>query len=325
MFAKVAFVLVAVAALLLAGCEAARERREARQSSDAAALQSSGDSSSGCGLPAERGSRLRSIESGGVERSLRLYVPERYDPNSPAPLVLNFHGFGSNALEQERYSAFPELADREGFIVATPDGTNTPRRWYIYGVREDGYVDDFAFVDDLIDSLGAELCIDPARVYATGISNGGGMSAQLGCKLNGRIAAIAPVAGSPYSERECRDEGPMPVIAFHGTDDELVPFEGGPGGRLGLSLNSVRDNMKGWAGHNRCDMTIQTKRIAADVVLESYGNCDAGADVHLYVIEGGGHTWPGSDRNISTLGHTTQSISATELAWQFFVAHARTP
>jgi polyhydroxybutyrate depolymerase len=167
------------------------------------------------------------------------------------------------------------------------------------------------------------FCIDESRVYAMGISNGGGMTSLLGCRLNDRFAAIAPVAGSPYSELLCSGAGPMPIVAFHGTDDELVPFEGGPGGRLGLPLNAVRDNMLGWARHNGCDLTLQTQRIAEDVVLESYGSCADGADAQLYVVEGGGHTWPGSSRNIRALGTTTRSISATGIAWQFFTEHAK--
>ena len=336
--------LLLVATLLLTGCEKARERREAREAAaDATATveaqpgapsgpvdatsasdaPSSATGSQSCGQSTATGSFIDSLESDGVQRSYRLYVPAAYDASSPVPLVLNFHGFGSHALEQERYSGYPALADREGFILVTPDGTNSPRRWYIYGEREPGYVDDTAFVERLIDSIAARYCVDPARIYATGISNGGGMTSQLGCRLNDRIAAIAPVAGSPYSELLCRDEGPMPIVAFHGTDDELVPFEGGPGGRLGLPINAVRDNMLGWAEHNGCNLTLQTHRIAADVVLESYAGCIGGADVHLYVIEGGGHTWPGSSRDIATLGSTTQSISASAVAWRFFAEHPK--
>jgi polyhydroxybutyrate depolymerase len=265
---------------------------------------------------------VESLDSGGMRRSYRLYVPTSYDASRPTALVLNFHGFGSNAVGQDVYSRYPQLAEAEGFIVATPDGTNDPQRWYIYGQLEPGYVDDFAFVEALIDHLAGRLCIDLSRVYATGISNGGGMTAQLACRLSGRIAAIAPVAGAPYAESQCRGAGPMPVISFHGTDDQSVPFEGGPGGRLGLPLRAVRDNMRGWAQHNGCDPTLRTQRVAADVVLESYAGCDAGADVQLYVIEGGGHTWPGAERNVPGLGHTTRSISATELSWRFFAAHA---
>jgi polyhydroxybutyrate depolymerase len=287
-------------------------------------LQASAAGSSGCGVARQNGKTVvETLTSDGVKRSYRLYVPKSYDPSKPAPLVLNFHGYGSNALEQESYSGFKPIADKAGFVLATPDGTNMPRRWYIYGKFEQGYVDDFAFTNNLIDHLEATLCIDASRVYATGISNGAGMSSLLGCRLHDRIAAIAPVAGSPYSDLYCRNQGPMPVIAFHGTDDQLVPFDGGPSGRLGLPAAPVRQNMHDWAQHNGCDMTLHSQRIASDVVLESYTNCNHGADVELYVIEGGGHTWPGASRDVPGLGKTTHSISASELIWAFFAAHPK--
>jgi polyhydroxybutyrate depolymerase len=264
------------------------------------------------------------LESDGVQRSYRLYVPASYQPGVAVPLVLNYHGLGSNALEQERYSDFPSLADREGFIVATPQGTGQPQEWYLYGPVESGYVDDFAFTNRLIDDISAHYCIDASRIYATGISNGGGMTSLVGCALSDRIAAIAPVAGSPYAEERCRGAGPVPVIAFHGTDDPLVPFEPSPGiGRLDLFSAGVRNNMHDWAQHNGCDLTLKTQRVAADVVLESYSSCNNDADVELYVIEGGGHTWPGAARDVDILGATTHSISATELAWSFFKEHPK--
>ncbi len=341
----VAILLFALAAsLLLTGCEKARERRESREATQTAqetagvppaATPDATDVSSapptpvvsgsaGCGTAAKTGSRVQSIESEGVERNYRLYVPAGYRPGTPTPLVLNFHGFGSNALEQERYSEYPAAADKYGFIVATPEGTGSPQEWYLYGPVEQGYVDDFAFTGALIDELSATLCIDASRIYATGISNGGGMTSLVGCRLNDRIAAIAPVAGSPYAEGQCRGEGPMPIVAFHGTEDRLVPFEMGPdSGRLDLFNAGVRNNMHDWAQHNGCNLTLQTQRIASDMVLESYVGCKDGADVHLYIIEGGGHTWPGASRDLPALGATTQSISATELSWRFFAEHVK--
>jgi polyhydroxybutyrate depolymerase len=338
-------------ALLLTGCARARERRDARQAASGAtatveasanapsapppSVAPSSDAtaesqplatppSSNCGGRTATGSSIETLESDGVQRSYRLYVPSSYQAGVPTALVLNYHGLGSNALEQERYSDFPALADREGFIVATPEGTGQPQEWYLYGPVEAGYVDDFAFTDRLIDEVSAHYCIDASRVYATGISNGGGMTSLVGCVLSDRIAAIAPVAGSPYVEERCRAADPVPIIAFHGTDDPLVPFEPSLGvGRLDLFSAGVRNNMHDWAQHNGCDLTLHTQRVAADVVLESYANCDSGADVELYVIEGGGHTWPGASRDIAALGNTTHSISATTLAWQFFQAHPR--
>ncbi len=344
--------LLFVASLLLTGCDKARERPEARQAAPDATgrrrdagrghVNARQGATSTSRRPSQRppssqaprrdwprpdwapGSSIATLESGGVGRHYRLYVPLPYDASQPVPLVLNFHGLGSNAVEQERYSGFNDAAEQSGFIVVTPEGTGQPQEWYLYGPVEQGYVDDFAFVDDLLDHLESSFCIDASRVYATGISNGGGMTSLLGCRLNGRIAAIAPVAGSPYAPPLCDGAGPMPVVAFHGTADPLVPFEPAPDvGRLDLFNAGARANMLGWAQHNGCDLTLQTQRIASDVVLESYAGCTDGADVQLYVVEGGGHTWPGADRDIAVLGSTTHSISATELAWRFFTEHPK--
>jgi polyhydroxybutyrate depolymerase len=268
------------------------------------------------------GTKLESMQSGGIERTYRLHVPSGYDASRPTPLVLNFHGFASNAWDQEAYTRMTGQADKSGFVTVAPDGSGEPRRWYIYGRLEPSFVDDYAFTRELIDQLSAQLCIDPARIYATGMSNGGGMSSLLGCELNDPIAAIAPAAGSPYSMPACRGKAPMPIVAFHGTDDRTVPFEGGVAGRLGLAAAGVRENMRRWAEHNGCTMTLKSQRIAFDVLLESYEGCRDGADVRLYVVEGGGHTWPGAD-DAEFLGHTTHSIDATAIAWQFFAEHPK--
>ena len=337
------FSLAIAAGLLLTGCEQAPQRRELPEPAptgpgaapppastpDATAVASETPApvvrgSAGCGTPVQAGSSIRSIESDGSQRSYRLYVPSGYVPGRPAALVLNYHGFGASALEQEQYSEYPAAADKHGFIVATPEGTSSPREWFLYGPVEQGYVDDFAFTGRLIDELSATLCIDERRIFATGLSNGGGMTSLAGCVLSDRIAAIAPVAGSPYAEARCRDAGPMPIIAFHGTEDPLVPFEAGPDvGRLDLFRFGARNNMRDWARHNGCNMTLKTDRVAPDVVVESYIGCRDNADVQLYVIEGGGHVWPGASRDLPAFGHTTQSISATELAWLFFAAHPK--
>ena len=150
------------------------------------------------------------------------------------------------------------------------------------------------------------------------------MTSLLGCELNDRIAAIAPVAGSPYAELRCARQGPdagdrlprhrRPAGALRARADV---------GRLGLFRVGARENMQDWAEHNGCNLTLKTERIADDVVLESYGGCKDGADVQLYVVEGGGHTWPGGRIDMPGAGRTTHSIDATELAWPFFAAHPK--
>jgi polyhydroxybutyrate depolymerase len=331
--------LAFAAALMLAGCSDSSERLDATAPAAATrdVVAPAGSTpgatvapapavtgSGGCGKDTEPGASVGSIQSGGIERTYRLYVPRGYSSDRPAALVINYHGYGASALEQERYSEYPDAADEYGFVVVSPQGSASPSEWFLYGPVEVGYVDDFAFTDALIDALSASLCIDPARIYATGLSNGGGMTSLAGCVLSDRIAAIAPVAGEPYVAADCDDSGPMPIIAFHGTDDPLVPFEETPDtGRLDIFRYGARNNMRAWAEHNGCNLTLKTERIAPDVVLESYLGCNNGADVQLYVIENGGHTWPGAAIDMPGLGGTTQSISATELSWLFFAAHPR--
>ena len=266
------------------------------------------------------GESMHTIESGGLDREYHLYVPHKYDPSKPTPLVLNFHGFGSNATQQDLASAMPLKAESADFILATPQAATSLSRWYVAGTPfELGYTDDVGFVRDLIAELSRSLCIDPKRIYATGLSNGAAMSSYLGCALNDEIAAIAPVAGSPYSDL-CRDKGPMPIAIFHGTGDRVVPFNGGI---PGIGALAVPENLKRWAEHNGCNMTLQTEEVASDVTREWYAGCDQGADTELYVIHGGGHTWPGSKIPLPLLGKTTHSISATDIMWDFFVAHPK--
>ena len=276
---------------------------------------------SGCGTPAKPGLSLQSIDSDGLPRTSRLFIPSGYDPAVPTPLVLNFHGFGSNGASQEAYSGLADVAEREGFVLVSPDGAGSPPQWHIYGRLLPGFVDDYAFTERLLDQLEATLCIDTSRVYAAGLSNGGGMAQALGCRLNDRIAAVGSVAGAPFNDAACTGKEPVPVIAFHGTADEVVAFEG-EGSLFGLNLPPIRTTMQEWAAHNGCDLEVHSERIAVDVIRESYEGCDEDSAVELYVIEGGGHTWPGApDR--PGLGTITQSISASELMWQFFKEHAR--
>jgi hypothetical protein len=193
--------------------------------------------------------------------------------------------------------------------------------------------DDVAFVDELLDDLEANLCIDASMVFSTGLSNGGFMSTRLACSLSSRIAAFAPVAGAYYpplfaglSGETCPDTRAVPMIAFHGTADTIVPFNGGTGA-LGGNFRLPQDNttadedvLEDWAIHNGCTSGRQETALFADVRLVTYDTCTDGATVQLYIVDGGGHTWP-DGFDIPVLGYTTHNISATELSWQFFQAH----
>ncbi|HEX5371015.1 MAG TPA: PHB depolymerase family esterase [Dehalococcoidia bacterium] len=283
------------------------------------------DAAAGCGNAHVQGkSIVEYMFSGGVLRSYRIYVPPSYNPSTPAPLVLGFHGFGANAIEQEYYTNFKPQADLHGFVLVSPNAVGTPPHWNYYGKLAPAMPDDYAFVNDLIDHLQGELCIDAARIYTTGMSDGGTMAAIIGCKLNNRIAAVAPVAGSPYLDAGCLLSGPVPLITFHGTADTLWPFDGGIG-YMGLPVTPTETDVLDWAKHNKCDLNQQSQVIATDVTLETYTGCSGNADVELYVIDGGGHTFPGAPIDFTNFGSTTHSIDAAALSWAFFAAHPKAP
>ncbi|MCH7718165.1 MAG: hypothetical protein IIB21_01730 [Chloroflexi bacterium] len=293
--------------------------------------------------PHAAGSFDETITSGGVTREYILYVPPSYTGAETVPVVLNWHGLGSNASDQQDYSELPAKADEAGFIVAAPQGLGDPASHNFTTIVPEP--DSVLFTNDLLDELESQLCIDTARVFSTGFSNGAQMSTRLACNASERIAAIAPVAGWYFppaivqlsAEPPCSSTRPVPIIAFHGAADPLIPFDGGPG-TLDLVFRDIDDEvLPEWAEHNGCAGVPTEEQAAPGVRLVRYADCDQGATVELYVIEdadgagpgteGGGHTWPGSTfvlppETKARIGLTTHEISATDLMWEFFQAHA---
>lgn len=259
-----------------------------------------------CTAQHETGDFVGSLSTVDGERSFRIHIPAGHGEAGPLPLVLNFHGSNQSGLHQEVYSGLVPIADREGFVLVSPEAAGFGE-WDILGFYADIGVDDVGFTGALLDYLESSLCIDAERVYATGMSNGAEMASQAACFFPERFAAIAPVAGVTY--QGCG--GPsVPVISFHGTDDYNVPFEETP------------PAMEGWAEHNGCSTGSDSKEITEHVTRQAYGGC-RGADVVLYVVDGGGHTWPGADETLGGVGFTTHEISASELIWQFFASHPK--
>lgn len=270
---------------------------------------------------ARAGRKALQLESSGVTRSYLLYVPRSYDPTVPTPLILSFHGRSSNGLEQSFLSNWKKIADEEGLIVAYPTALGTPTQWNTVIPVGNRVNEDLVFINDLIDALSEQFCIDPARIYANGMSNGGGMSNFLGCALSDRIAAIGGVSGAYIgTERQCDPPRAVPVIAFHGTADKVVTYEGGASEAFNYPFPSVPDWAAEWAAHNGCDDTPIDIPAPGDASGVHYTNCDDNADVIFYTIDGGGHTWPGSFP-LPGFGKTSTDIDATATMWAFFVAH----
>lgn len=265
-----------------------------------------GPGTPGCGgLGGGMPSTEASIVSGGVSRTYRLQVPASYDGATPVPLVLNFHGYTQNASYQENASGFASLVDKVGFILVHPQGLGRPPAWNAGGAFAAlvPLRDDVAFVSDLIDHLGTKYCIDPARVLATGFSNGGGLADLLGCKLADRVTAIAPVSGGlPRRSEECRPSARVAVVAVHGDADGLTPYEGDSTGLF----QPVPGWLAEWAKRNGCKGE-PSRRLVEDYVLKiAYHHCPKGGAVRLYRVLDGGHEW---------------FDGATQWIWNFFASY----
>lgn len=273
----------------------------------------------------------RTLTYDGIERTYLLHIPASYDENTPAPLVLSLHGGGGDAENQRRVSGFDQLADEQGFIVVYPNGTGrlgdkilTWNGGTCCGYAQENGIDDVGFIRALIAELRLQYNIDPKRIYAAGISNGGIMSYRLACEAADLFAAIAPVSGT-QNLATCQPSEAVSVIHFHGTADEHLPYDGGVGSKsiTGVSYVSVSDTLAFWILRDNCPSRAVIEH-SGEITHLSYSPCASGTSVELYKIEGGGHAWPGADGPAWLGGdEPTQSISATRLIWEFFAAHPK--
>lgn len=269
----------------------------------------------------------KSFMHDGILREYRLALPSNFEARQPLPFIVNMHGLGSNSLEQLLYSAMTELADSLGFILAYPQGleaTIGPQTSTHWNAGFGTGVDDLGFVGKLIDQTYLDYGIDLSRVYATGMSNGGFMSYHLACQLSDRIAAIASVTGAmTFGDiGNCAVDRPVPVMQIHGTADGTVPFGGTP-----FFNPPISEGVQFWVTRNGCSAVADTTVIAdVDLTDEStanlyvYGDCDDNTAVHFYVVDNGGHSWPGAFP-IPGLSPTNQDFSATEVMLEFFGQH----
>lgn len=261
------------------------------------------------------------IQSGGLTRDYRLYIPAMYNGSMPVPLVLNLHGYASFAAQQEFYGDFRPIADTANFLIVHPNGTINnlgDRFWNVLGGLS--AVDDVAFLSNLIDSLRATYNIDPNRIYSTGMSNGGFMSYSLACELSNKIAAIASVTGSMITPKlnACDPQRPVPVMEIHGTADNTVPYNGS----VLLGTVAIPTLVDAWVQKNQCNPTpvitpVPDINTADGCTAEHYlytGGLN-GSTVEHYKVIGGGHTWPGQ---LLPIGVTNQDFSASKEIWRFF-------
>jgi polyhydroxybutyrate depolymerase len=248
------------------------------------------------------GTSIHHISVGGLDRNYRLHKPS--DAPASAPLVIVMHGYSGSAKQAERDYDWDGLADSANFVVAYPDGLG--RAWNVDGETCCGRpgregVDDVAFISAAVADIAKSLGIDPAKVYATGMSNGGIMSYTLACATD-IFAAIGPVAGTQLNA--CRTPHPMSVMHIHGTADRLVPYGGGQGFSV-INGPSVPNVNAFWRNVDQCG----APSAATDgPVTTSTAGCALGRGVVLITVSQGGHDWPDF---------------ATKELWEFFAAHSR--
>jgi polyhydroxybutyrate depolymerase len=320
--------IVAVAALALAGC-GGKTNGTAPTVKPTSVSDISGGS--GCGSQVSPGSQTLSITVAGHARVVIVHIPTTYSDTVKTALVLNMHGSGSTAAEQEGFTGMDATSDADGFIVAypqalIPDGTGFD--WNIPGVPliggravPAGSADDVSFLVSLVGMFEHRYCIDPSRVYATGFSGGARISSQLACDASSTFAAVAPVSGL-RRPTPCPTNRAVPVISFHGTSDPVDPYDGH--GQAYWTY-SVPQAATYWAAQDGCSSTAQASRPVATVTLTEYVGCRDGAAVELYSISGEGHEWPGGPHLVRALtrvlGPQSTAVDASSLIWAFFAAH----
>lgn len=254
------------------------------------------------------------ISNGQTSRLYRIHVPAGYSASTPVPLVLVFHGYGGSAAGEDAGSGFTPLAEREGFIAVYPQGLleNGGAFWASAGPVDEG-IDETPFVTHVLDDVQRHYCVDSHRIFATGFSNGGGMTNFLACRLAGRIAAFAPASGNYYAlPGGCHPSRPVPLMVFHGTADGTVPYDGIPAYESpDWPLPSIPEYLHGWAQRDGCTAGPEVFLSSGDVTGEEWTGCRGGSTVVHYRVNGGGHGLP------ATVGG--QSAQAT--IWAFFAAH----
>ncbi|UCB59167.1 MAG: hypothetical protein JSV67_02390 [Thermoplasmatales archaeon] len=264
----------------------------------------------------------------GLLRSYQYHIPQDYEDDTSVPLVFVLHGVPGGAYQVKFMSKMNDKSDEEGFIVVYPNGhinyhffrILAPYVWNEWIVHDD--VDDGKFLRLLIEKFQIEYNINHSRIYVCGISGGASMTYKFGAFYSNVVASIAAISGTigvtmngeTYSLSE--PVGALPVMIFHGTDDHLVPFDGG--WAQGIFWKSVNESVSFWVEHNNCNPIPKIEPSdSGNVIKETYTNGTDDSEVVLYSMIHGGHKWFGS-----TI-HSPCEISATDLIWDFFESHPK--
>ena len=267
-----------------------------------------------------------------IPRTAWVYIPASYsNATAPVSLIVNFHGDGSSGRRQEARSRMSATADLqpsdEVFLVAYPNANSVDEngrlKWNDDATSRAG-IEDRKFIYDLVTTLETDYPkLDRTRVYATGMSNGGGMTNRVGCDMADTFAAIAPVEGGYADWTQCNPTQHISVMAFHGVTDHVVPYCGGMGAGPAAGCGPfpcIPEWAATWANRDSCDanpgeltVLLQLTPVTA-ITRQEWTHCADDASVVLYAIDPHNHTWP--DPTV---------IDANEKMWEFFRAHPKQP
>ena len=254
----------------------------------------------------------QTIQHDGLTREYSIYVPESYDGTTSIPLLFNFHGGGGNIAFHIAIADMSPIADTANFIVVYPQARPDPSDGNSFNwiPKVPGTFDDVPFISSLIDRIASNYQIDQNRIYACGYSLGGDMSFELACKLNNKIAAIAPVARTMQANPDsfCFPVHPTGILSILGTDDITSPYNGIT--YLGIEYYlSATATHSYWATHNLCNTNATMNTVSPSVERYTWSTESGCAYVEELKVIGGGHDWPGSFGNMT--------IDASEEIWQF--------
>ncbi|MFY0643880.1 MAG: prolyl oligopeptidase family serine peptidase [Bacteroidia bacterium] len=274
------------------------------------------------------------IEWGDRERSFYLYVPKRIKKSPPVLFCL--HGGGGNGPNTASLTngKFNEIAEREGFIVVYPEGIE--KQWndgrkgdQVTSWKEN--IDDVGFLSEVVDWLDSAYSIDRNEVFTSGMSNGGFMSNRLICDRSDLFKGAAVITASMSLDYlpKCNPSNSVSLIVINGTDDPLVPYNGGSIKVLGKergNVMSTSDYMDFWKSKNQCSVQHEAQKLedkaddGTEISVTRYSDCANSSQLILYTVEGGGHTWPGGKQYLGErlIGKTSQEFNACELIWDFF-------
>ena len=255
------------------------------------------------------------IDIGGQARSYRVFVPPTLDRSRPAPLVLVLHGGNNTAEDMAKATLFDREAAAGEFIAAYPEGVG--KAWNAgtcCGAAPRRGLDDVAFLTQVLDRLQADYPVDSERVFVAGVSNGAMMAYRFACERADRVKAVGSVAGAVVSD--CQPSRPVSVLEIHGTEDPLVPYQGGQPSAVEAQnappYTATPAMVQRWAEIAGCPAPAPAQ-VAGPVTTDSWTGCRNGSAVRLVTVQGAGHIWFASG-----LGSANGALDATSTIWRFF-------